>query len=194
MEREREREREREIERERDREREWPVPNSGCAFVRVYIWKTGLTLFWWFTCCLGVYIDCVLIIFIFFEIHIPMNSCFRCRSVHVLLILRMGRIRWNSSKCGVMYCIGYSVKFSLISICLLVLSLIFFGSLHLYCYFEKKNTLTVHVCKYMYVRLCSPLGAFRAVWNPPEHWSGFNIRKKFLFNSLCGRVFNLIAW
>ena len=46
-----------------------------------------------------------------------MNSCFHYRHVHVLLIIRMGRIRWNSSNCRVMYCIGYHLRFPLISIC-----------------------------------------------------------------------------
>ena len=44
-----------------------------------------------------------------------------------------------------------------------VLSFKFYSSLHLYCYFEKTNKLAVPMCKYMYVRLCSPLGAFGAV-------------------------------
>ena len=86
----------------------------------------------------------------FLEILIPMNSRFRCRPVHILLILRLGRIRWNSSKCRDVYCIGYHVKFSLISICwyiisvasyssrYVVLSFKFYSSLHLSCYCEKK--------------------------------------------------------
>ena len=45
------------------------------------------------------------------------DSRFRYRPVHVLLILRMSRIRWNSSKCRVMYYIGYHVRFLLISLC-----------------------------------------------------------------------------
>ena len=73
-----------------------------------------------FTCCLGIYKHCVLVNMIFnnffLEILILMNSCFRHRPVHVLLILRMGRIRWNSSKCRVMYCIGYHVRISFIGL------------------------------------------------------------------------------
>ena len=50
----------------------------------VHIWKTGLALFWWFTFCLSVYIDCVLmnIIFNFFsrdsytdEFTFPLSTC-----------------------------------------------------------------------------------------------------------------------
>ena len=61
---------------------------------------------------------------------------------------------------------------------------------------RKKNKWALQMC--LYVRLCSPCGAFGAVWNQPLNWSGSYIRclklvieVKFLFNSLCGRVFNL---
>ena len=51
----------------------------------------------------------------FLEILTTMISCFRHQPVHVLLILRMGHIRWNSFKCKVMYCIGYHARFMLIN-------------------------------------------------------------------------------
>ena len=58
---------ERERERERENDRSQTADEHSNAQSPVYIWKTGLALFWSFTCCLGVYIDCVLIhIFFFF--------------------------------------------------------------------------------------------------------------------------------
>ena len=72
--------RERERERERD-DRSQTADAHSNAQSPVYIWKTGLALFWSFVCCLGVYIDCVLIkiIFIFFLeiLMFPLSAC-RC--------------------------------------------------------------------------------------------------------------------
>ena len=135
----------------------------------------------------------------FLEILIPMNSRFRCRPVHILLILRLGRIRWNSSKCRDVYCIGYHVKFSLISICwyiisvasyssrYVVLSFKFYSSLHLSCYCEKKNKLAVHVLVYVRFSLftlgCLRNGVKSTVTLIEVLYTVFDIEVKFLYNS-----------
>ena len=97
-----ERERERERERENDRSQTADVHSNAQA--PVYNWKTGLAFM-----LLGVYIDCVLlnIIFIFFS-----------RDYYTdVSAVDLYFYAWVVSKCRVMGCIGYHVRFSLISIC-----------------------------------------------------------------------------
>ena len=149
------------LERENDRSQTEDVHSNAQA--PVYIWKTGLALFRWFTCYLGVYIYCVLlnIIFIFFlEIIIPMfplSTCtctadfmHRSYSMEFFYVHGYGLHRLSCKIFAHQYLLVISVASN--SFRSVVLSFKFYSSLHLYCYFEKKSKLAAHVCKYMTVR------------------------------------------